>query len=80
MSDKYSLLSEETEERIRACEDKWDELLARPEAKRPLRQMAREALEDYHAGRTTGIIITEDGQLAPDNPLSLEPCELSLQP
>lgn len=60
------LLSDETEEEIRASEEKWDELLARPESKRLLRQMAREALEDYHAGRTTGITITKDGQLAPE--------------
>jgi hypothetical protein len=60
------LLSEETEEEIHTSEEMWDELLSRPEAKRLLRQMAREALEDYHAGRTTGITITEDGQLAPE--------------
>jgi hypothetical protein len=29
------------------------------------RAMARQALEDYQAGRTTGITITEDGRLAP---------------
>jgi hypothetical protein len=46
-------------------EEEWDRLLARPEAKRVLRNMAREALEDYHAGRTTDIIITDDGRLAP---------------
>ncbi len=46
-------------------EEEWDRLLARPEAKRALRNMAREALEDYHAGRTTDIIITDDGRLAP---------------
>lgn len=55
----------ETEEEIRASEERWDRLLAQPEAKRVLREMAREAREDYQAGRTTGITITEDGRLAP---------------
>jgi hypothetical protein len=55
----------ETEEAIRASEEEWDKLLAQPEAKRVLREMAREAREDYHAGRTTDIAITEDGRLAP---------------
>ena len=55
----------ETEEEIRASEEKWDELFAKPEAKRVMREMAREALNDYRAGRTTGITITEDGRLAP---------------
>jgi len=55
----------ETEEEMRAGEERWNQLLAQPEAKRVLREMAREAREDYHAGRTTGITITEDGRLAP---------------
>jgi hypothetical protein len=53
------------EEETRASEEKWDELFAKPEAKRVMREMAREALEDYRAGRTTDITITEDGRLAP---------------
>jgi len=48
----------ETEEAIRASEEAWDKLLAKPEAKHMLREMAREAREDYHAGRTTDIAIT----------------------
>lgn len=56
---------EETTEEIRAGEEKWDQLLARPEAKRVLREMAREAREDYHTGQTTDITTTEDGRLAP---------------
>lgn len=55
----------ETEEEIRASEAKWNQLFAKPEAKRVMREMAREALEDYRAGRTTDIAITEDGRLAP---------------
>ena len=56
----------ESEEEIRANQEKWDELLARPEAKRVMREMAREAVEDYHAGRTTDIKITSDGRPAPE--------------
>ena len=55
----------ETEDEIHASEDKWDELFATPESKRLLRAMAREAREDYLAGRTSEIAITEDGRLAP---------------
>ena len=55
----------ETEEGICASEEKWDELFVNPEAKHVMRKMAHEALEDYHAGRTTDIAITEDGRLAP---------------
>lgn len=55
----------ETEEEIRASEEKWDKLFAKPEAKSVMRKMAREAREDYRAGRTTGVAITEDGRLAP---------------
>ena len=40
----------------------WDELFAKLEPKRVMREMAREAREDYRAGRTTGIAITEDGR------------------
>jgi hypothetical protein len=53
------------EEEIETTEEKWDELLAKPEAKRVMREMAREAREDYRAGRTTDIEITEDGRLTP---------------
>jgi len=55
----------ETEKGIRASEEKWDELFAKPEAKRVMREMAQEALEDYRAGRTTGIAVNADGQLTP---------------
>lgn len=47
------------------AEQRWSELLARPEAKQLMRQMAREAREDYHAGRSTEIVETQDGRLAP---------------
>ena len=53
------------EEEIETPEEKWVELLTKPEAKRVMREMAREAREDYRAGRTTDIEITEDGRLAP---------------
>ena len=45
----------------KAGAEKWEELLARPEAKRVMRDMAREAREEYRAGRTTDIEITEEG-------------------
>ncbi len=46
-------------------EEKWVQLLAKPEAKRKLREMAREATEDYQAGQTTEIAITKDGRITP---------------
>ncbi len=55
----------EIAEEIRASEEKWDSLFAKPEGKRVMREMAREAREDYRAGRTTDVEITEDGRLAP---------------
>ncbi len=30
-----------------------------------MREMAHEALEEYHAGQTTDITTTKDGRLAP---------------
>jgi hypothetical protein len=53
------------EEAPEAGEEKWEALLAEPEAKRVMREMAREAREEYHAGRTTDVETTEDGRLAP---------------
>ena len=55
----------ETDKEIRASEEKWDELFAKPEAKRVMREMAGEVREDYRAGRTTDIEITKDGRLTP---------------
>jgi hypothetical protein len=55
----------ESEEEIRASQAKWDELLSQPEARRVMREMAREALEDYRTGQTTDITITDDDRLAP---------------
>ena len=52
-------------EESRVNEGKWDELFSRPESKQVMRAMAQEAREEFHAGRTTGIAITEDGRLAP---------------
>jgi len=46
----------EIKEDMRAGEEKWDKLLAKPEAKRVMREMAREAGEDYRAGRTTELV------------------------
>lgn len=46
-------------------EEAWDALLAQSEAREAMRQMAREAIAEYRAGRTTEIGITDDGRLAP---------------
>ena len=43
--------------------DEWDQLLARPEAKHLLHELAREARADYEAGQTTDINLTQDGRL-----------------
>ena len=58
-------LEAESEEDIEATQAQWDDLLAKPEAKRKLREMAREALDEHRTGRATGIKVTEDGKLAP---------------
>ena len=58
-------LEAESEEDIEATQAQWDDLLTKPEAKRKLRDMAREAVDDYRAGRATDIKVTEDGRLAP---------------
>ncbi len=63
--DRFGEEEIETEEGIRSSEEQWDELLAKPEAKHAMREMAHEALEDYRAGRSTSIEITKDGRLEP---------------
>ena len=55
---QYEARLEET-----TAEDEWDQLLARPEAKRLLHELAREARADYQAGQTTDINLTQDGRL-----------------
>ena len=58
-------LEAESQEDIEASQAQWDDLLAEPEAKRKLRVMAREAVDDYHAGQATDIEVAEDGRLTP---------------
>ena len=58
-------LEAESEEEIAASDSNWDAVLTKPKAKRKLRDMAREALDDYRAGQATDIEIAEDGRLAP---------------
>ncbi len=53
------------EEKPNDDEEKRERLFAKPEARRVMREMAREAREEYKAGRTTDIKVTEDGRLAP---------------
>jgi hypothetical protein len=50
---------------ILESEDKWDALFAKPEAQRAMEEMAREAREDFRAGRATDITVADDGRLAP---------------
>ncbi len=57
-TERYEDWLEETEEQVRASEEEWDQLLARPDAQRALRDLAREAHEDYQAGQTTDIRIS----------------------
>lgn len=44
---------------------RWDELLASPAGQQILLQLAREAQEEYEAGLTTEIVVTDDSRLAP---------------
>ena len=55
----------EQHDQASSADQRWEELFAQPDAKRLMQQMAREAREEYHAGRTTEIEETEDGRLAP---------------
>ena len=55
-----SPLTDETSEEIEADEARWDALLAASPEK--MLALAREALEDIQAGKTTGIEIV-DGEL-----------------
>ena len=55
----------ESAQAIRASEDQWEALFARPEAQRAMIQMAREARADFQAGRATDITIGADGRLTP---------------
>ncbi len=48
-----------------AADARWDELLASPEGQQTLLKLAREAEEEYEAGQTTEIILTDDDRLAP---------------
>lgn len=58
-------LESESEEGAEAAQAEWDDLLAKPEARRRLREMAHEALDDYHAGKATDLQVTKDGRLTP---------------
>ena len=57
---------EDVENDICDSEEKWDQLLESPQGHQTLLKMARKARKDFLAGRTTDIIITEDGRLAPE--------------
>jgi hypothetical protein len=81
LAERRRLMAEQAKQMVAhyeqtASEERWDELFAKPEAKRVMREMAREAREDHRAGRTTDIEITEDGRLAPA-PTADSPCSPS---
>jgi hypothetical protein len=46
-------------------DEKWEQLLVKPEAQQAMIEMAHEARADLYAGRTTEIAISEDGRLTP---------------
>jgi len=56
---------DEADEASGPGDEQWARLLATPESERLLAQLAQEALEDFHSGRTTEIAVTKDGILAP---------------
>lgn len=61
--DEDELTEEASEEAILAAEAQWEaQFAASPEK---LRKLAAEARADIRAGRTTEIIMTDDGRLAP---------------
>jgi len=53
------------EEEKSSGDEKWEQLLAKPEAQQAMIEMAHKARADHAAGRTTEIAVTEDGRLAP---------------
>jgi hypothetical protein len=61
--DGYDLIEDETEEEIRASEERWDRLLGRPEAQRVMLEMAEEALTEEEAGLTVEMAFDDDGNL-----------------
>ena len=61
--DTDTLDDEEGEDEIRVSEQKWDELLARPESQRLMLDMAREALAEDDADLTMEMAFDEDGNL-----------------
>lgn len=50
---------------VTSADVRWDELLASPAGQRTLLQLAHEAEEEYEAGLTTEIVVTDDNRLAP---------------
>ena len=48
-----------------ADEARWDALLASEKGQSLLEELAREALEEHEAGRTTDIEVSDDGYLTP---------------
>lgn len=62
---EYELTEDQEVVSYTAADARWDELLASPEGQQTLLKLAREAEEEYEAGQTTEIILTDDDRLAP---------------
>ena len=65
--DFAQFLESRTNDKTKSSEDdaKWEQLLAKPESSQVLENMVREAREEYRAGHTTAMAITDDGRLSP---------------
>ena len=62
--DQSNILHEdETEEEVQADIKRWDATFAASQGK--LRKLANEAREDIKAGRTMGMVFTDDGKIVP---------------
>ena len=59
------IFPEETQEEIDADNARWDALMATDEAQDLLENMAKEALSEYHAGKTRPMAFTGDGRIVP---------------
>ena len=62
-ADSDALDADETEEEIRADNARWDATFAASQD--ALARLARETLAQVHAGRTTPMVFTADGRIAP---------------
>lgn len=64
-TERYEDWVETQSEQAALAEQRWNALFARPVASELMRQTARKARVDYHSGRSTEIVETQDGRLTP---------------